>query len=186
MPDRYDGVLVRYAPDALAELLSAATGDSPALEALTMVQASLDDGQRILALNEIFVGHQSHQSARYAIRFGDQREHQSSSGLIVATGTGASGWARSIHLACRSSLELPRPTDHALAFFVREPFPSRSTDTAIREGRIVTRDGLEILSQMNAGGVIFGDGIEGDRLEFSWGRVVRVGPAESHLNLLAA
>lgn len=186
MPDRYDGVLVRHAPESAAELLAVAAGDASAFEALTMVQASLDDGQTILALNEIFIGHQTHQSARYAIRFGDRREHQSSSGMIVATGTGASGWARSIHLACRSALELPRPTDDALAFFVREPFPSRSSSTAIREGRLVTGDGLEILSQMNAGGVIFGDGIEGDRLEFSWGRVARVGIAEPRLNLLAA
>ncbi len=186
MPDRYDGVLVRHAPDAAAELLSAAAGDASALDALTMVQASLDDGQTILALNELFIGHQTHQSARYAIRFGDHREHQSSSGLIVATGTGASGWARSIHLACQSTLDLPRPTDHALAFFVREPFPSRSSSTTIREGRLVTGDGLEILSQMNAGGVIFGDGIEGDRLDFSWGRVARIGIAEPRLNLLAA
>jgi hypothetical protein len=186
MPDRYDGVLVRHAPDATAELLSAAAGDAPAIDGLAMVQASLDDGQNLLALNEIFIGHQSHQSARYAIRFGEHREHQSSSGLIVATGTGASGWARSIHLACHSAVELPGPGDDALAFFVREPFPSRSTATAIREGRLATGDGLEIRSEMNAGGVIFGDGIEGDRLEFSWGRVARVELAESRLNLLAA
>ena len=185
MPDRYDGVLVRFTPDVVAELLSVAAGDSPSVDSLTMVQASLDDGQKLLALNEIFIGHQSHQSARYAVRIGNHREHQSSSGLIVATGTGGTGWARSIHLGCASSLELPRPTDDALAFFVREPFPSRSTDTGIREGRIATGDALEIVSEMNSGGVIFGDGIEADRLEFSWGSVARVGLADFRLNLLA-
>ena len=76
--------------------------------------------------------------------------------------------------------------DDALAFFVREPFPSRSTDTGIREGRIATGDTLEIVSEMNSGGVIFGDGIEGDRLEFSWGRVARIALADFRLNLLAA
>ena len=186
MPDRYDGVLVRYAPDAAAELLPMAAGDSPSVDSLTMVQASLDDGQKLLALNEIFIGHQSHQSARYAVRIGNHREHQSSSGLIVATGTGGTGWARSIHLGCASSLELPRPTDDALVFFVREPFPSRSTDTGIREGRIATGDTLEIVSEMNSGGVVFGDGIEGDRLEFAWGRAARIALADFRLNLLVA
>ena len=186
MPERYDGVLVRFAPEAAAELLPMAAGEAPSLDSLSMVQASLDDGQKLLALNEIFIGHQSHQSARYAVRFGEHREHQSSSGLIVATGTGASGWARSIHLGCASALALPRPNDAALAFFVREAFPSRSTDTGIREGRIATGETLEILSEMNAGGVVFGDGIEGDRLEFSWGSVARVGLADVRLNLLAA
>ena len=37
----------------------------------------------LLALNEIFVGHRSHQSARYRLAVGDRHEHQSSSGLIV-------------------------------------------------------------------------------------------------------
>jgi hypothetical protein len=151
-----------------------------------MVQASLDDGQKLPALNEIFIGHQSHQSARYVVGTGDHREHQSSSGLIVATGTGATGWARSIHLGCASSLELPGPSDDALAFFVREPFPSRSTDTGIREGRIAAGETLEIVSEMNSGGVVFGDGMEGDRLEFAWGRVARIGLADFRLNLLAA
>ena len=62
-----------------------------------MVRAELDDGQQLCALNELFVGHNSHQSARYQLRCDDAEEHQSSSGLIVATGTGATGWAMSIH-----------------------------------------------------------------------------------------
>jgi hypothetical protein len=40
-----------------------------------MVQAELDDGQRLLALNEIFVGHRTHQSARYRLGFGRASEH---------------------------------------------------------------------------------------------------------------
>jgi hypothetical protein len=57
---------------------------------------------------------------------------------------------------------------------VRAPFPSRSTGTGIREGRIAAGETLEMVSEMNSGGVVFGDGIEGDRLEFSWGRVARM------------
>ena len=39
-----------------------------------MVEAVLDDGQSLLALNEVFIGHQSHQSARYRIAWGDRGE----------------------------------------------------------------------------------------------------------------
>ena len=53
---------------------------------LDRVAAEADDGQRLLALNEVFVGHTSHQSARYRVTFGDAEERQSSSGVIVATG----------------------------------------------------------------------------------------------------
>src|SRR5262245_41389684 len=65
-PDRalYDGVLVRHEPEAVRDLLAAAAAGRSRSEARTMVQATTDDGQRLLALNEIFVGHRTHQSAR--------------------------------------------------------------------------------------------------------------------------
>jgi hypothetical protein len=37
---------------------------------------------------------------------------------------------------------------------------------------------------MNDGGVLFGDGIEDDRVEFGWGTRVRVAPAEERLRLV--
>jgi NAD kinase len=61
-----------------------------------MVRASLDDGQQLLALNEIFVGHPSHQTARYDLRTPDDAwDSLGPSGVIVATGTGATGRWRS-------------------------------------------------------------------------------------------
>ena len=149
-----------------------------------MVQASLDDGQRLLALNEVFVGHTSHQSARYRVRFDAAAERQSSSGVIVATGTGATGWARSVHGMRRSSLDLPRPTEPRLAFFVREAFPSRSTGVSIQEGLVPADTALTIHSEMDDGGVVFGDGIEQDRLEFPWGARLEVRCAEQSLRLV--
>jgi hypothetical protein len=44
-----------------------------------MVDARLDDGRRLLALNEVFLGHASHQSARYALEVADEAERHSSS-----------------------------------------------------------------------------------------------------------
>ena len=50
----------------------------------------------------------SHQSARYTLAVGERAERQSSSGLIVATGTGATGWAASIHRERHSALRAAR------------------------------------------------------------------------------
>src|SRR5262249_10257864 len=147
----------------------------------TMVEVRLDDGQRLLALNEAFLGHRTHQSARYRIRVGGHGEagageRQSSSGVIVSTGTGATGWARSIHRqrAIAGSL-LPEPTEPRLVFFVREAFPSKITGAGLDAGSITRGESLEIVSEMNEDGVIFGDGIETDRLDFSWGRTAVAG-----------
>jgi NAD kinase len=53
-----------------------------------MAEASLNDGQRLLAFNDLFIGRQDHVSARYQISFGTQTEKHSSSGIIVSTGRG--------------------------------------------------------------------------------------------------
>lgn len=147
-----------------------------------MAEARLDTGETLLALNELFIGHRSHQSARYLIDTGSLQEQQSSSGLIVATGTGATGWARSIMEATASPLELS-PEEEALGFFVREPFPSISTGTAVRSGKL-SGGTLALNSRMNDGGVIFADGIEQDFLAFEWGRQLQVGVSRRKLCLV--
>jgi hypothetical protein len=151
-----------------------------------MVEAVLDDGQRLLALNEVFVGHRSHQSARYRILLDGREERQSSSGIIVASGTGATGWARSINGERRRALRLPAATDRTLAFFVREPFPSVATGVSIDGAELAAGGALEIVSEMEEGGVLFGDGIEEDRLEFAWGLRARVAVADRRLRLVRA
>jgi NAD kinase len=183
-PERYDGVLVAHRPERTARLLAAMAAGRAAVEERTMVEARLDDGQRLLALNELFAGHASHQSARYRIALGDRVERQSSSGVIVTTGTGATGWARSINLERRRALELPGATDPSVAFFVREPFPSVGTGTSIDGAILPPGQSLELVSEMNEGGALFGDGIEEDRLDFAWGTRVRIAAAEERLRLV--
>ena len=185
-PARFEGVLVKHAPECAAELLGAAAAGRVELEPRTLVRARLDDGQSLIALNEIFIGHRSHQSARYRLRVAGVEERQSSSGMIVTTGTGATGWARSIHRACKSDVALPHPVEDALAFFVREAYPSVGTSTDTVEGRIEAGETLEIISEMNAGGVVFGDGMEGDHMDFPWGCVARIDCARTRLNLVSA
>lgn len=185
-PGSHDGVLVPHPPARAAELLPLTQSPHCPVQKRTMAQASLDDGQRLLALNEIFVGHQSHQSARYRLRWEDREEAHSSSGLIVTTGTGATGWARSLVRQRRHRPELPDPTERRLVFLVREPFPSRTTAAGIEAGVIDEGRALRLRSEMNEGGTVFGDGIESDRLDFSWGMSLEVGVAPRCLNLVAA
>jgi NAD kinase len=186
-PERYDGVLVPLgAENANAKLLEATATRQAACETRTMVEAKLDDGQRLLALNEVFVGHRTHQSARYRIEHGGEAELHSSSGVVVSTGTGATGWARSIHRSRNTDVALPAPEERRIAFFVREAFPSIATGTAIADGEIRDGEALAVTSRMNGEGVIFGDGIEADRLAFGWGTRATVRLAEERLHLVRA
>jgi NAD kinase len=185
-PDRseYEGVLVRHDARDAAELLRIAARGDAASEERTMVEVRFDDGQTLRALNEIFVGHRSHQSARYRIRVEGVEERQISSGLIVATGTGATGWARSIARERRDALELPAPTAPSLALFVREAFPAPAAGTALTAARLAAPITVEVVSEMGEGGVVFGDGLEDDRLDFGWGRLATVGTARTGLRLV--
>ena len=183
-PEHVDGVLVKYAPEAAMDLLQDAANGRGAVESRTMVEATLDDRQRLLALNEIFIGHTSHQSARYHLHVGQHEERQSSSGVIIATGTGSTGWARSIHLEHHSPFALPKPTDPQLAFFVREAFPSRATGTSLTEGLLPAGEQVVVVSEMNEQGVLFGDGMEADRIAFPWGSTATIRVAPERLNLI--
>jgi hypothetical protein len=183
-PGAYDGILVPHGAGDAPGLIAAAVAGKCLTEERTMVEAALDDGQRILALNEVFAGHATHQSARYRIRWNDRDERQSSSGLIVATGTGATGWARSIHRQRHLALALPAAVDRRLAFFVREPFPTVATGTDVQDGLLAEGEALEITSEMNDGGTLFGDGIEDDRIAFGWGMRARIAVARERLRLV--
>lgn len=182
-PDRNPGVLVPHAPEAFEELLGAVAAGAARCEERSMVEAELDDGQALLALNEIFVGHPSHQSARYRLCSEDAEERQSSSGVIVSTGTGATGWCRSIWQQARSTLLLPGPTERRLAWFVREAWPSPATGTELVEGPLEPGAALRVVAETD-GLVAFGDGIESDRLVLGWGQAVEVRLARRSLRLV--
>lgn len=183
-PSLYDGILVRHPPSAIGDLLAAAVAESARFEVRTMVRATLDDGQELVALNEIFIGHQTHQSARYRLAWAGREERHSSSGVIVCTGTGATGWARSIERERAQAPRLPSIDAPRLAFFVREAFPSRATGTELTAGEISAGEELVLTSENERGGVVFGDGIEDDYLRFDFGRRLAVGVAERKLRLL--
>ena len=181
---RYDGVLVLHEPDACADLLRDVSAGRASTEARAMVRGELSDGQRILALNELFIGHRSHQSARYTIRLGEVRERHSSSGVVVATGTGGTGWARSICLARGDEAQPLTAQDTSLQFFVREAFPSVRTQTSLTTGVLREGDALTIRSEMEHGGTVFGDGVEPDALVLPWGETVTVQTADVTLCLV--
>jgi hypothetical protein len=161
-------------------------------QSITFGEVVLNDGQQLLAVNDFFIGMKGHTSARYEITMDGKRERKSSSGIIISTGLGSTGWLTSVITgAARIAAALgqrlpvmpgeqPVPWDSDFLFYsVREPFPSTSTGTELTFGRISKDTPLEVISNMPAEGIIFSDGMEQDYLEFNTGRIARIGVAES-------
>ena len=185
-PERNPGVLVPHAARAAAGLITAAASPDAARQAeqRAMVLAVTDDGQQLTALNEIYIGQASHQTARYTVTLPDGRtESQASSGVIVSTGTGATGWGRSTWLERKSSLTLPGPADPRLAWFVREAWPSPATGTDCTEGELAAGQALRLGADSDEL-VLFGDGMETDTISLAWGQTASVKLADRKLRLL--
>jgi NAD kinase len=170
-------------------LLSKAIAGTLTPRSITMACATLGDGRQIHAVNELFIGPRTHTSARYQLTIGESSEEQSSSGVLVATGTGSTGWLRAICAGAEQITGVATdpifPADsEQLTYAVREPWPSRTTKATLVYGQIYQGEYLEIVSQMPTGGVIFSDGVESDFLPFESGAVAKIGISDRRLILL--
>ncbi|RLL65592.1 hypothetical protein [Streptomyces sp. Z26] len=184
-PGRNPGVLVRHRCADTAALLRAAAAGQGA-EELTMVEAVADDTQRLLALNEIHLGPPGHQTVRYLLapgEEGDPVEAQASSGVLVGTGTGATGWLRSLWSQRGGTTPLPAPRDPRLVWFVREAWPSPTTGTSYVSGELGRGQELRLTVESDRL-TAFGDGMEGDAMELARGQTVRLSVAGTSLRLV--
>lgn len=190
-PARYDGLLLPFEVPDLAKIVPETMRAQRELKQVTMAKASLNNGQALYAVNDLFIGPKTHSSARYTLDHAGRAERQSSSGIIVSTGLGSTGWLASITtgataVAAALTGRTPVSTEPArfawdsqrLVFTVREPFPSRTTGTSIIFGHVVPDSPLRIESHMPERGVIFSDGIESDFLEFNSGTKAEIAIAE--------
>lgn len=185
---RWDGVLLPFEAGEMTELLPKVISGSYNGRDVTMAEAVTRDGQRMLAVNDLFIGCRTQASARYDVRWNQREENQSSSGIIISTGLGSTGWYRSIMTQARKMAEifkcgtLAEPSiawdDPRLVFVVREPYPSRSTQADIVYGQIHPTDSFQVVSKMPVNGVVFSDGMEEDAIHFLSGMEVTVGIAE--------
>lgn len=195
-PKRWEGVLLPFQVSDLRLLLMDVFNKKRTIKEVTMAKASLNDGQVIYGVNDLFIGQKTHSSARYQLQQGSSKEQQSSSGIIISTGLGSTGWFKSILAGAYSivsgvtqnkinntSLNRIDWSEEHLYYSVREPFPSRNSEANLVFGKISKYVPLKILSSMPENGVIFSDGVESDFLEFNSGikATVTVAEKKGHL-----
>ncbi|MBR1482231.1 MAG: sugar kinase [Ruminococcus sp.] len=195
-PSRWDGVLLPFTVADLEKIVPETDSGIRRSRSITMAQATLNDGQTLIGVNDIFIGQRTHASARYTLTAGAYSEQQSSSGIIVSTGLGATGWLKSV-LAGASGIDRycgVKGQPHIdsgftweseyLYYTVREPYPSKTTGVSLVFGKVSRNTPLKIASQMAYNGVIFSDGMEQDCIEFNSGAAVEIGVCHHTGNLV--
>jgi NAD kinase len=192
-PERYDGVLLPFTTDNFIIGVKQVIKNDYQQNIATLAEAKLNDGQSILAFNDLFIGTSSHVSARYKISYAGQEENHSSSGIIVSTKLGSTGWLSSVFnmtngvnnfLGNSENCSNETLANNNLMFVVREPFQSIKTQTGIVAGIINGQSALQIESYMPSNGVIFSDGIESDFLQFNSGATVNIGVAKEFAKIV--
>ncbi len=199
-PTRIDGILIGFSINEFSVQLKHIINDEEHIQKISLAQAELTTRQKVIGVNDLFVGHSSHMSARYTLTYRGQTEKQSSSGVIISTGVGSTGWLKAlIYGAARvvdgyhkqykvddpieENYRFPWDADY-LHFVVREPWPSKISGSSIVYGKLYDNEILEIESNMSEGGVIFSDGIEKDYVEFLSGTQAKIGLAKKKVNLV--
>jgi len=191
--DRYDGILLPFDTLNFVHGVENVIANRYNAKTVRFAEAKMNDGQRLLAFNDLFIGVSSHVSARYKISYNNHVEEQSSSGLIVSTQAGSTGWLSSVFNMAygvtglfEKNLKPKRPKlkDNELLFAVREPFQSVRTQIGITAGVIKSQQHLNIESLMPANGIIFSDGVETDFLKFNSGAIATIGIAKETAKLV--
>jgi len=194
--ERFDGVLLPFNAQNFIEAIDKVISNKYHSKLTSFAEAKLNDGQRLLAFNDLFIGASSHVSARYQITYNNKTEEHSSSGIIVSTQAGSTGWLSSIFNMSfgihkfiekdNSKKKYAKLKENQLMFAVREPFASRRTQVETTAGIITGQSKLIIQSFMPNNGLIFSDGIETDFLKFNSGSIATIGIADEKANLVLA
>jgi len=193
-PSRFDGVLLPFAPEGAREATGAVMEAKARIREITLAEVTLNDSQRLLAFNDLFIGARSHVSALYRIVCDKKSEVQSSSGVLVSTGAGSTGWISSVFNMTAgvaqfcggkggAPIRLPWE-DRRLLYVVREPFLSRHSQASMVAGTLREGEDLWLESLMPSGGVIFSDGMEADFLNFNSGSSAQIHAAEQRAHLV--
>lgn len=192
--ERYDGVLLPFQPENFVNGVKQVIKNDFESKTATLAEAKLNDGQRLLAFNDLFIGASTHVSARYKISFANKAEEHSSSGIIVSTKSGSSGWLSSIFNMTNGMNRFVDKgagvvrksilSSEQLMFVVREPFHSKKTQVGIVSGLLNHQINLTVESYMPTNGVIFSDGVESDFLNFNSGAIVAIGTAKEKAKIV--
>lgn len=182
-PQRSDGALTSISAVDLERALQAIAAGEYDIEEWTRLEATVNGKTQPLATSELYVGENERKSmSRYVLKHGDKEETQKSSGLLITTGAGSTGWYDS---ACRylhpEGSPFPR-TAKQMVFLATEPFKGRLNQSKMLEGVVQEGETLTIKSLNDSEGIVSVDSLA--EISFNRGAALEVRISDSPLKVL--
>ncbi len=106
---RNDGVLLPFNSANFINGLLQVQDNKAKYHKISLAEVKLNDGQSLMAFNDFYIGAKTHVSSRYLLRHAGKEERHSSSGILVSTGAGSTGWMSSVFNMANSLQKLHAP-----------------------------------------------------------------------------
>lgn len=190
-PVTSSGVLLSTPIDSVGLAIRCVEAGCYRIEEWTRIQLTIDGRDCGRALNDVVFGKRDFRfMSRHQLEYRGERLEQRSSGLLVATGVGSTGWYSSAGLYFGDEdRSFPR-TEPELRFELREPQPRVETRGAERsvtlpphsEGRVLVGETIRITSLNDGDGIASRDSL--DTIPFQRGAVAEIGVSQSPLKVI--
>ncbi|GMT49717.1 MAG: hypothetical protein IEMM0008_1256 [bacterium] len=161
----------------LKEMIDQIRSESYLMENWVRLEARLNDQLIESAIDTIYVGTKNGtRMSRYVLHFKDAVEEQKSSGLLIVTGAGSTGWFRSA-----GGTSFPR---NAMTgkFLAREIYVGTKTGNSMRNGVFHEEETIEIHSLMDDQGIVEIDSIK--EYPFRRGDFLKVNVSKDFLKVM--
>lgn len=172
-PVSSEGALTYFTVDSFSNELNNIKAGKYNIEEWTRLGVYFNGNYVGLATSEVFIGEKERKNmSRHILEFGKKKEEQKCSGLIVATGTGATGWYDS---SCRYLYENGNKfskIESSGRFLITEPYNGKHSNYSMLEGKLNINEELLIHSLNDSSGIVTLDCIE--EYKFNRGAHVKV------------
>ena len=179
-----NGALASFNVESFTHLLPKLALGEFSFEEWTRLVASID-GKEIpeLALSEIFIGSAFRKrSSKYSLEYEDLKERLSNSGLLIATGTGSTGWYHAAASCEHREAEVFSRTADEARFYTTEAFFGRLNASFPRRGSIRFGENLAVTNTSHFPEILSIDSVSD--YQFKRGMTARVTISGSPLKVI--
>jgi NAD kinase len=177
-----EGVLLSSTTNNIEEVKRRCDQNEYQIEKWTRINIILNNKFIARATCDVFIGEaERHLTSRNIIFYKGLTRQQKSSGILVSTGSGSTGWFSSASRFLNEESVFDPKSDYA-KFIVTEPYKGSLTDYTLISGKIDKKHHLKVNSLNSDKGKIIADSLE--QFNFSRGSFVEIEISDTPLNVV--